>query len=256
MQTVAAMELPSESATAPRRRRKLAPPPPDDGAPLEIAAPAPQPSLPQTSLPLAEAAEIAAAVVAAPPAQPYRRYDRPPSHTMRPPRSERPERGERDNNNSNNNRHDRNSRRPSQPREDLMNLDENAESALFGEGVLEITGEGFGFLRRANFAAGPDDIYVAQAQIKRFCLKTGDLVLGNIRLPKDNEKYHGLLRVEKINGLDPDVTRLRPNFDELTPIYPDERIPLETDAKNIPMRLIDLIAPIGKGQRGDRKSVV
>ncbi|MBC8104139.1 MAG: transcription termination factor Rho [Cytophagales bacterium] len=124
------------------------------------------------------------------------------------------------------------------------------EEQILGAGVLEITGEGFGFLRHNNFAAHNDDIYVAQAQIKRFGLKTGDTVTGAIRKPKESEKYFSLLRVEQVNGVDPETARNRPNFDELTPIYPDDRIILETDAKNTAARFIDLIAPIGKGQRG------
>ncbi len=232
-ETVASMELPTETATSStRRRRKLAPPPPDDALP---DAPSPVVAAPMPTLPLEEAVEIANAVVA-PGAQSYRRYDRPsdrPNHTMRPARGDRQAR-----------------RQQQQQREDIVALDEGTGEAISGEGILEITSEGFGFLRRANLVAGNEDIYVAQAQIKRFALKTGDHVVGNIRLPKDNEKYHGLLRVDKVNGLDPEVARLRPNFDELTPIFPDERLQLETDSKNLAMRFIDLIAPIGKGQRG------
>jgi transcription termination factor Rho len=133
--------------------------------------------------------------------------------------------------------------RPQQPIEE-------PEEQIIGAGVLEITNEGFGFLRHNNFAAHNDDIYVAQAQIKRFNLRTGDTVTGAIRKPKESEKYFSLLRVEQVNGVDPEVARNRPNFDELTPIYPNERIVLETDQKNIAARFIDLIAPIGKGQRG------
>lgn len=125
-----------------------------------------------------------------------------------------------------------------------------AEEQVMGQGVLEITSEGFGFLRHNNFSANGEDIYVAQAQIKRFGLKTGDTIIGQIRPPKDQEKYFGLLRVEQVNGVDPEKARNRPHFDELTPIYPDERFVLETDPKNLAARFIDLIAPIGKGQRG------
>lgn len=122
---------------------------------------------------------------------------------------------------------------------------------IFGQGTLEILPDGWGFLRRnKNFAPDPEDIYVSQSQIKRFGLKTGDLVSGQVRPPKESEKYYGLLRVEAVNGLDPEVARKRVNFDDLTPIYPNERIVLETDARNISARFIDLIAPIGMGQRG------
>lgn len=122
---------------------------------------------------------------------------------------------------------------------------------LFGQGVLEILPDGWGFLRR-NMSFAPDqaDIYVSQSQIKRFGLKTGDTVSGQVRPPKDTEKYFGLLRVEAVNSTDPEVARKRVNFDDLIPIYPNERIVLETKADNISARFIDLIAPIGMGQRG------
>jgi transcription termination factor Rho len=122
---------------------------------------------------------------------------------------------------------------------------------MFGQGVLEILPDGWGFLRRnRNFSPDPEDIYASQSQIKRFSLKTGDTVSGQVRPPKESEKYYGLLRVEMVNGTDPESSRRRVNFDDLTPIYPNERIVLETTAENISARFIDLIAPIGKGQRG------
>ena len=124
------------------------------------------------------------------------------------------------------------------------------DESLVGHGILELSSDGYGFLRRPNLIPSNEDVYVAQAQIKRFHLKSGDHVVGPVRAPKDNEKYQGLLRVDTVNGINPEVARLRPHFDELTPIYPNERLVLETDAKNVPMRFIDLIAPIGKGQRG------
>ena len=124
-----------------------------------------------------------------------------------------------------------------------------AEPALVKQGVLEILPDGWGFLRHNNFDSSAQDIYVAQAQIKRFGLKTGDTVTGQVRPPKDTERYYGLLRVETVNSVSPDQAKQRPNFDELVPIYPNERLMLETDAKNATARIIDLIAPIGKGQR-------
>jgi transcription termination factor Rho len=117
-------------------------------------------------------------------------------------------------------------------------------------GVLEILSEGWGFLRRSDFVPHPDDIYVSQTQIKRFGLRTGDHVAGQARPPKDSEKFFGLLRVEEVNGLDPEVARARTTFDDLVPIYPDSRILLETAPAEIAGRLIDIVAPIGKGQRG------
>jgi transcription termination factor Rho len=117
-------------------------------------------------------------------------------------------------------------------------------------GALEAVDQGFGFLRSARFLPGPDDVYVSLSQIRRFGLRTGDMVSGQVRVPKETEKYHGLLRVEAINGLDPEVAKRRPNFDQLVPIYPNERFVLETRPGILPTRLIDLISPIGKGQRG------
>ncbi len=122
----------------------------------------------------------------------------------------------------------------------------------FGEGVLEILPDGFGFLRSAiyNYLPGPDDIYVSPSQIRKFGLKTGDLVSGLIRPPKDNEKYFALLKVEAINGEPPEKAKERIHFDNLTPIFPNERLKLETTQDELSTRVIDLIAPIGKGQRG------
>lgn len=121
---------------------------------------------------------------------------------------------------------------------------------IFGQGVLEILPDGWGFLRHDNFQPAPDDIYVSQSQIKRFGLKTGDWVSGQVRPPKDNEKFYGLLRVEAVNQQAPDQARQRREFDELTPTYPDQRLIMETTPQNISGRFIDLVAPIGKGQRG------
>ena len=141
------------------------------------------------------------------------------------------------------------------PKQDLvfkiLQTQTEQSGLIFSQGVLEILPDGWGFLRKSlNFSPDPEDIYVSQSQIKRFGLKTGDTVSGQVRPPKDTEKYFGLLRVEAVNGSDPEVARRRVNFEDLTPIYPNERIVLETTAGNISARFIDLIAPIGKGQRG------
>ncbi|MBN1430167.1 MAG: transcription termination factor Rho [Anaerolineae bacterium] len=117
-------------------------------------------------------------------------------------------------------------------------------------GVLEIIDEGIGFLRSDHYGLGPDDIYVSQTQIKRFDLRTGDLVIGQVRPPKDTEKYYGLLRVEAVNGLDPEQAKKRPHFEQLTPIFPEKRFDLETNARILSTRLLNLVAPIGRGQRG------
>ncbi len=117
-------------------------------------------------------------------------------------------------------------------------------------GVLEVMNEGMGFLRADHYLPGQNDIYVSQSQIRRFGLRTGDMVIGQIRPPKESEKYFGLLRVESINGLDPEASKSRPRFVTLTPIFPEERFDLETDRYTFTTRLLNLIAPIGKGQRG------
>ncbi len=124
---------------------------------------------------------------------------------------------------------------------------------IYGEGVLEILPDGFGFLRAPdyNYLPGPDDIYVSPSQIRRFNLRTGDVTAGQIRPPKDNERYFALLKVEAINYEDPELARDKILFDNLTPLYPNERIKLETDdSKNYSVRIMDLLTPIGKGQRG------
>jgi transcription termination factor Rho len=128
----------------------------------------------------------------------------------------------------------------------------DSEVVLRGEGVLEVLPEGYGFLRSQdwNYLYGPDDIYVSPSQIKRFDLRTGDTVLGQVRPPKEGERYLALLKVEKVNGDDPDKAKHRIAFDNLRPRYPDERIQLESDNGDISMRVVNLMAPIGKGQRG------
>ena len=135
----------------------------------------------------------------------------------------------------------------------LKRLAEN-EVAIFGDGVLEILQDGFGFLRapESNYLPGPDDIYVSPSQIRRFSLRTGDTVEGEIRSPKDGERYFALLKVNKINFDEPDKVRHRINFDNLTPLYPDEKFILDGDnpkTKDFTTRIVDLTAPLGKGQR-------
>jgi len=121
---------------------------------------------------------------------------------------------------------------------------------IFGGGVLEIIQDGIGFLRSDHLLPGPEDVYVSQSQIRRFGLRTGDLVIGQVRPPKDTEKYFGLLRVEAVNGLDPEAAKLRPAFESLTPIFPMEMFHMETKPSILTTRLLDLITPVGRGQRG------
>ncbi len=132
----------------------------------------------------------------------------------------------------------------------LLQANTEQQGNIFSAGVLEIVEDGFGFLRQERFLPGNMDVYVSQSQIRRFGLRTGDMVSGQVRPPKDNEKYYGLLRVEAINGVDPEVAKRRPHFDVLTPIFPREMFNLETEPSNISGRIINLVAPIGRGQRG------
>lgn len=125
-----------------------------------------------------------------------------------------------------------------------------SQGIIFGGGVLEIIQDGIGFLRSPDYLLpGPEDVYVSQSQIRRFGLRTGDMVVGHVRLPKETERYYSLLRVEAVNGLDPDTAKRRPNYERLTPIYPLKQIRLETKSNILVTRILDMLAPIGRGQR-------
>jgi len=132
----------------------------------------------------------------------------------------------------------------------ILRNNAEAQGYIFGGGVLEIIQDGIGFLRSVDLLPGSDDIYVSQSQIRRFGLRTGDMVIGQVRPPKDTEKYFGLLRVEAVNGLDPETAKQRPIFERLTPIFPLQRLKLETTRDILSTRLLDILAPIGRGQRG------
>ena len=132
----------------------------------------------------------------------------------------------------------------------ILQAEAEEQGNVFVTGVLEIISEGYGFLRQDTFQRGANDVYVSNSQIRRFNLKDGDAVHGQARPPKESEKYYGLLRVESINGLDPELARTRRNFAALTPIFPNKLINLETTSNELSTRLINLVAPIGRGQRG------
>ena len=132
----------------------------------------------------------------------------------------------------------------------LLRAKAEREGLKFGGGVLDIVDENKGYLHCNHYKPGPEDVYVSQSQIRRFGLRTGDMVVGQVRPPKENEKYYSLLRVEAVNGVDPEAAKERPSFESLTPIFPDERFILETSPGNLTTRLLSMIAPIGKGQRG------
>lgn len=139
-------------------------------------------------------------------------------------------------------------------KEDLIMRIKQAEAEREGlelrGGILEIMSEGIGFLRSGHYQPGPYDVYVSQSQIRRYNLRNGDLVIGHVRPPRDSERHYGLLKVESVNGLPPDEAKRRPVFESLTPIFPDERFDLETDRHTLATRLINLVTPIGRGQRG------
>ena len=134
----------------------------------------------------------------------------------------------------------------------LLQAHSEQNGLIYGEGVLEILPDGFGFLRAtdSNYLPGPDDIYISPSQIRRFNLRTGDTISGRIRPPKDTERYFALLKVEQVNHEDPEISREKILFDNLIPLYPDGWMALETKADNFSARVMDLMAPIGKGQRG------
>lgn len=133
----------------------------------------------------------------------------------------------------------------------IMKKQAEKEGLLFAHGILEILPEGYGFLRVNGYEPSPDDVYVSPSQIRRFGLRTGDLVTGQVRRPKEGERYHALLRVLAANMADPELAGKRPEFDKLTPIYPDQRLRLEVEGSgDVATRLMDIIAPLGKGQRG------
>jgi len=132
----------------------------------------------------------------------------------------------------------------------LLKAKAEREGFIFGGGILEITNESIGFLRSSRYVPGPDDVYVSQSQIRRFGLRTGDMVVGQVRLPKDSEKYRSLLRIEAVNGMDPELAKHRPHFERLTPIFPNRRFNLVTGPRNLTQRLLELVAPVGFGQRG------
>ena len=132
----------------------------------------------------------------------------------------------------------------------MMQSHAEQQGYILASGILDLINDGYGFLRQLSLKPSPNDVYVSQSQIRRFALRTGDQVMGQVRPPKDGEKYYGLVRVEGINGLDTDAARARPSFDTLTPIFPNVQLKLETAKDNLSTRLMDLLSPIGRGQRG------
>ncbi len=131
----------------------------------------------------------------------------------------------------------------------ILQAQTEAQGNIFAQGILEIVEDGFGFLRRRSLLPSPDDVYVGSSQVRRLGLRTGDFITGQTRPPKDNEKYFSLLRVEAVNGMDPEVAKRRPHFEDLTPVFPDDMFDLEIEGANLSQRLINLVNPLGLGQR-------
>ena len=147
-------------------------------------------------------------------------------------------------------REERRRQRETRRQQEREEREQELADAPTRSGVLDVLPEGYGFLRTSGYLPGPGDVYVSLSQIRRFGLRRGDHVTGAIRNPRDNEKYPALLRVDEVAGTDPETARQRPEFDKLTPLFPDERYRLEHDPRGVAERIIDLVAPVGKGQRG------
>jgi transcription termination factor Rho len=164
-----------------------------------------------------------------------------------PPRGGRPDGGPREGRREGRGRRGRDRRRERAPREAT---EEELAEAPVKTGILDVLPEGYGFLRTGGYLPSQEDIYVSLSQIRRFALRKGDQIEGAVRHPKDNEKYYALLRIDTVNGVSPDEARGRREFEKLTPLFPEERFRLESGAAAVTERIIDLVAPIGKGQRG------
>ena len=182
--------------------------------------------------------------------------DEKPAQNKPKPAPNKPKTPHNNNNNNNNNSNSRNPKNQNQRNTNTGNKykdpDFEFDGIIESEGVLEMMPDGYGFLRSSdyNYLSSPDDIYVSQSQIKLFGLKTGDTVRGNVRPPKEGEKYFPLIRVSKINGLNPNIVRDRVSFEHLTPLFPEQKFNLAEKGSSLSTRIIDLFSPIGKGQRG------
>lgn len=195
----------------------------------------------------------------------YERRERAPrargaESAERPGREQRPSAADGSNNNINNNNNSNNAERPgreqrpapegAESRQSDDRFPSELDSGITAKGILEVMPDGFGFIRSENFLPGENDVYVAPSQIRRFGLKTGDIIEGNTRVKTMNEKFSALLYLKKVNGFPPEFATRRRSFADMTPIFPDKRINLETPGASVAMRIMDLMSPVGKGQRG------
>ena len=235
-------EKPKPKPRAPRKRTTPANKKAETSTPSNTTAPAPTQSEPEKK-------EIE-------PKKPRPRAQNNNNNNSSPAKKDQKNNQGHKNQNNKNHRHQKNTHDKSNFDKDLKNRYKEPEyefdSIIESEGVLDIMQDGYGFLRSSdyNYLSSPDDIYVSQSQIRLFGLKTGDTVLGNVRPPKEGEKYFPLIKVNKINGIDPQVVRDRVSFEHLTPLFPQEKFNLADKQSNISTRIIDLFSPIGKGQRG------
>jgi len=169
---------------------------------------------------------------------------------QREARPERPEGGRPEGERRRLSREERRRQRELRREREQQEREEELANAPVATGILDVLPEGYGFLRTSGYLPGSSDIYVSLSQIRRFMLRKGDTVTGAVRHPKDNEKYFALLRIDSVNGLDPETAKARPHFEKLTPLFPHERFRLENGPNSVTERIIDMVAPIGKGQRG------
>lgn len=188
----------------------------------------------------------------------YERRDKTPrvqngDNTERPSREQRTHTADYNSGNSNAERPSREQRTTSEGIENRQadeKFPSELDSGMTARGILEVMPDGFGFIRSENFLPGENDVYVAPSQIRRFGLRTGDIIEGNTRIKTMNEKFSALLYLKKVNGFPPEFATRRRSFEDMTPIFPDKRIKLETPGASVAMRIMDLMSPVGKGQRG------
>jgi transcription termination factor Rho len=232
-----------------------------NGEPARARAPEPPATAEERATEPAGNGEASAAVREAPSgnggARPQERRDERPQPERFERRDDRREGGgpggpgrDRDGGRRRPSREERRRQREERRQREVEMREEEIASAPTATGLLDILPEGYGFLRTSGFLPGQQDIYVSLSQVRRFMLRKGDTVTGKVRQPKDNEKYYALLQIDTVNGVDPETAKARPVFEKLTPLFPHDRFRLETGPTDVTGRIIDMVAPIGKGQRG------
>jgi transcription termination factor Rho len=243
--STATTEAPAPAAEAPSAASKPAPEAAPDAEMAAPQAPAAETATPATDAAAHEASDAAGSAAGASPAPPAD-TQAPPA---RPPRQEQKGSGQRSDRQRD--RRDRGRGRKSGDRGERPERPPRPEAPpVECKGLLDVLPDGFGFLRTNGYTQGDNDVYVSLSQIRRFSLRRGDEIVGQVREPKDNEKYNALLKIDTVNDMDPETARRRPVFEQLTPLFPEERMRLETPEHDTAARIMDLMCPIGKGQRG------